>query len=370
MNSEQAANLLARYCNDECTPAELELVEAIFSKLERSGQLDWTNMNKERITGELEQRVMAVLAINPDENSDSASPRIPVHRVHFMRRSFWRYAAALAALITGIWIYQQSRTPALLSQEKRFRNDLQPGSRRATLTLADGSQIAMTDTLAKLTIGEIKNQPKVSTTKGESFSLVLPDGTKIWLNSASSLHCAAGYGNGERRVLLTGEAYFEVLHDQKNPFVVQLPDGTLIKDIGTRFNIHAYNDEKVVRTTVLEGSVQVEAHGNQLALAPGEQAEYSAKKELKINEKVNLPGTVAWKNEQFLLDKTPIETIMQQVQRWYGAEIVYQDGKETDTTGYFGTLSRKTPVSHLLKMLEINGHVHFLIEGNKITVMK
>ena len=293
-----------------------------------------------------------------------------VHRVHFLRRPFWRYAAVVFLAIAGVYVYQRVRTPALLSQEKRFKNDLQPGSHRATLTLADGKQIPMTGALASLATTGTTGDINITTAKGETYSLVLSDGTKVWLNSSSTLHCPAVFEGDQRRVELRGEGYFEVRHDAKKPFSVQLPDGSLVKDLGTRFNIHAYGDEQAIRTTVLEGSVLVEAKGKELSLVPGEQAEYSTQEELTRHAKVDLPHTVAWKEEKFLLEATPISAIMKQVERWYGAEIVYRDNMQNDTTEFFGTLTRNVPVSQLLRTLEATGHVHFIIEGNSITVMK
>ncbi len=296
----------------------------------------------------------------------------PAHRVHFLRRPFWRYAAAVLVVIAGIYIYQRTKTPALLSQEKRFKNDLQPGSHRATLIKSDGSQVTMTGPLAALTTKETAGtgEVNITTRKGETYSLVLSDGTKVWLNSSSTLSCPAVFSDSQRQVQLRGEAYFEVRHDAKKPFSVRLPDGSLVRDLGTRFNIHAYGDEKAIRTTVLEGSVLVEAKGQELSLIPGEQAEYSEQEELTRQKKVDLPNVVAWKEEQFILSATSVPAIMKQVERWYGAEIVYQDGMQNDTTQFFGTLTRNVPVSQLLKTLEATGHVHFIIEGNRITVMK
>jgi ferric-dicitrate binding protein FerR (iron transport regulator) len=298
--------------------------------------------------------------------------RVPVHRVHFLRRPFWRYAAAVLVVIAGLYIYQRTKTPALLSQEKRFKNDLQPGSHRATLILADGSELAMTGPLAALKIKETAgtSEVRITTRKGETYSLVLSDGTKVWLNSSSTLRCPAVFSDSQRRVEINGEAYFEVRHDAKKPFSVKLPDGSLVRDLGTRFNIHAYGDETTIRTTVLEGSVLVEAKGHKLSLIPGEQAEYSEQEELTRRKKVDLRNTTAWKEDQFILEGTSIQAIMKEVERWYGAEVVYADEMRADTTEFFGALPRNVPVSQLLGLLEQTGHVHFIIEGSRITVMK
>lgn len=324
-------------------------------------QLQNREFNLDAPPAAVHDRIQAFL-----DRETTAAPG-PVHRVHFLRRSFWRYAAVVAVAVAGVYVYQRAKTPALLSQAQRFKNDLQPGSRKATMLLADGSRVAMTDSLALL---NTKEEIHITTGKGETYSLTLSDGTKVWLNSSSSLSCPVTFSGGARRVKFSGEGYFEVRHDEKNPFSVELPDGALVKDLGTRFNIHAYSDEKAVRTTVLEGLVKIEAKGQAMSLIPGEQAEYSEREDLTRHAKVNLPSTVAWKEEKFVLEATPVSEIMKQVERWYGAEIRYQDNMQTDTTEFFGTLTRNVPVSELLKTLEATGHVHFMIEGNRITVMK
>lgn len=296
-----------------------------------------------------------------------------VHRVHFLRRPFWRYAAAVLVVAVGIYLYQRSGTPALLSQEKRFKNDLQPGAHQGTLTLPDGSSVVLSDTFAMAPnpkYAGTASMAKLTTRRGETILVRLSDGTRVWLNSSSSLSYPAVFSGDRRQVELSGEAYFEVKHETARPFSVKLPDGSLVKDIGTRFNIHAYVDEPVIKTTLLEGAVQVEAGGKELLLQPGQQAEHAAGKDLMVQEVPNLQNTVAWKDDEFRLEATNIQTIMLQVEKWYNAEIVYQDAMQNDTTEFFGSLPRNVPVTQLLKVLESTGHVHFTIEGKKITVMR
>jgi ferric-dicitrate binding protein FerR (iron transport regulator) len=270
-------------------------------------------------------------------------------------------------------MYQRMRTPELLPQAQRFRNDLRPGAHQGRLTLADGSSVLMNDPMA--IAARLRQQApstivKLTTTRGESFSVTLSDGTKIWLNSSSSLAYPAAFNGNSRQVELSGEAYFEVKHDAAKPFSVKLPDGSQVKDIGTRFNIHAYANEPAIKTTLIEGAVEVEARGKQLLLKPGQQAEHTAGQDLTVHEAPDQKNTVAWKDDEFRLQATDIRTIMLQVERWYNALVVYKDDMQNDSTQFFGTLPRNVPVSELLKMLESTGHVHFMIEGNKITVMK
>jgi len=382
MDNNRFTELLNRYLLDRMTDQEgAELADLLKTPgfqdefQRRIGeQLQNREFDLEEPPAGVEARIQAYLdreiggALAQGDGVRSA----PVHRVHFLRRPFWRYAAAVLVVIAGVYIYQRTKTPALLSQEKRFKNDLQPGHHRATLILANGSEVVMTDPLASLKIKETAGPGEVhiTTRKGETYSLVLSDGTKVWLNSSSTLSCPAVFSDSQRRVEINGEAYFEVRHDAKKPFSVKLPDGSLVRDLGTRFNIHAYGDEKTIRTTVLEGSVLVEAKGHELSLIPGEQAEYSEQEGLARRQKVDLRNTTAWKEDQFILEGTSIQSIMKEVERWYGAEVVYTDRMRDDTTEFFGALPRNVPVSQLLGLLEQTGHVHFIIEGNRITVMK
>jgi transmembrane sensor len=385
MNNSRFIELVNLYLQDRMTEREGHELAELLQHSDRQQQLEG-HIYEQLKTGEFDleeppsavfQRIQAHLGqqiggetAHRESTLPGESTRATEAPVRKMSRPRWRYAAAAILLVLGgLYLYQRTSSPTLLSQEKRFRNDLQPGSHGAILTLSDGSRVPVKDTLAALPATG-KGEIHVATGKRETWSLVLPDGTKVWLNASSSLRCPANYSDGQRHVELEGEAYFEVRHDEKHPFSVGLKDGSQVKDLGTRFNIHAYGDEPAVRTTVLEGAVQVEAKGHELSLVPGEQAEYSASEELKRNLRPDLQNVVAWKEEQFDLNATPINEIMRQVERWYGAQIVYQDKMDQDTTEFFGTLTRNVPVSQLLKTLEATGHVHFIIEGNKITVMK
>ena len=300
----------------------------------------------------------------------------PVRRAAVIKRPLWRYAAVVLLVVAGTYIYQRLVTPGmppgLLSQEKRFKNDIRPGGRKATLTLADGSRMLLTDSLGLPAGAETAKtgEVQISTGMGQTYSLILADGTKVWLNSLSALRCPLVFTGSRRMVQLSGEAYFEVVHNAKMPFSVRLPDGSQVKDLGTCFNIHAYSDEPVIKTTLFEGAVQVEDKGREISLAPGEEERHSAKGKPELLKVVNLPGTVAWKEDEFILDGTCMQAIMQEVQRWYGAEIVFADNMQHDTTAFYGSLPRNVPVSKLLRLLELTGQAHFTIEGKKITVMK
>ena len=372
MDNNRFAELLNLYLLDSITDREgaelagLLAQPAYQSEFERrvNEQMQKRELDLEAPPAAVHNRIQTYL------DREIMSRPAPVHRVHFLRRPFWRYAAVFVLVVAGGYLYQRVRTPELPSQARRFKNDLQPGRHGATLMLAEGNKVPLIDSVGMWKKTGGRGDISITTKKGETYSLVLPDGSKVWLNASSTLRCPVVFAPGQRRVELSGEAYFEVTHDAKNPFSVKLPDGSLVKDLGTRFNVHAYGDEKAIRTTLLEGSVKVEAKGQSLALIPGEQVEYSAQETSIRRARVNLKNAVAWKEEQFVLEATSIQEIMRQVERWYGATIIYQDNMESDTTEFFGLLTRNVPVSQLLKTLEATGHVHFIIEAHTITVMK
>jgi ferric-dicitrate binding protein FerR (iron transport regulator) len=171
----------------------------------------------------------------------------------------------------------------------------------------------------------------------------------------------------ERRVTITGEAYFEIKENAALPFVVATNNKGEIQVLGTQFNVNAYEDEPVVKTTLLEGAVQVKKDGATLLLKPGEQAQLTMAGDLTRTKDVDMEETLAWKNGKFSCKNKALEDIMRQVARWYDVEIVYED-RITDR--YTASVARDVPVSSLLRYLELSEGVHFRIEGKKITVVK
>jgi ferric-dicitrate binding protein FerR (iron transport regulator) len=215
----------------------------------------------------------------------------------------------------------------------------------------------------------------VTTPRGKQFSVVLPDGSKVYLNSASSISYPAAFTGNERRVTVSGEFWFEITKDKSKPFRVAINSsaaGKVIGEVevlGTHFNLNAYEDEAAIKTTLVEGLVKVSANGKNAFIKPGQQAAFSpaGNTEIKIINDADIDQVTAWKNGMFLFKKDDIETIMRQISRWYGAEVVYQD----KIPGHFGvTLSRNQPVSKILEKLALTKDVQFEIDGNKIIVKK
>lgn len=301
-------------------------------------------------------------------------------------KRFWQYAVAAAAvviLIIGIYFYQvtgnKKETPPVAIQKQ----EIMPGSDKATLTLDNGTVIELGNEGSDTTISErvkvlrkdgevVYSQNALQTEvvyhtlavprKGQ-YKLALSDGSKVWLNSESSIRYPISFPGKERRVFVTGETFFEVAKDKEKPFRVVSGD-IAVEALGTRFNINAYANEPFFVATLVEGSVMVTKGSKENILKPGQQARLTAK-DFTITA-AETDDVTAWKNNQFRFTNTPIDAIMRQVERWYDADVVFQD---TVNLHLNATIGREVPVSKLLHIMEETGQAHFKIEGKKITVM-
>lgn len=207
----------------------------------------------------------------------------------------------------------------------------------------------------------------LETPRGGQYQLALPDGSRVWLNASTRLYFPTAFKPGERKVRLSGEAYFEVKSDPKNPFIVETSTGALLRVLGTSFNVSAYQEDDRETTTLLTGSLQVTRNQSQALLKPGQQATVNAQEIVHVQE-VETSYAVAWKDGFFMFNREPIKDIMTKISRWYDVEVVYQ-GPVTETR-FWGTVSRFSQVSDVLKMLEATGRVHFTIEGRRVYVKK
>jgi transmembrane sensor len=342
-----------------------------------------------------------------------------VHKLPFGKRYWWIAAAALLLLTSMIALLtirpkkQQDITGKGRQPSPVY--DAAPGKNGALLTLADGSTIVLDSAangalaqqgstqLIKADNGKLTYSPSTSTgaareetvyntittPRGRQFQLILPDGSKVWLNAASSLTYPTAFTGNERKVTLTGEAYFEVTSlpgktGKKMPFLVDMstiPGGKVngtIEVLGTHFNINAYHDETSIRTTLLEGSVKVSpvfssqlaAHnlsrhsGSSQLLSPGQQAQLSNDK-LSIVTNPDLEAVTAWKNGVFNFHKSDLPAVMRQLSRWYDVEVVYQGAVPGRLFG--GEIERNLHLSKVLKILSKMG-VQCTIEGKKLIV--
>lgn len=266
------------------------------------------------------------------------------------------------------------------------QSTVSPGGNKAVLRLTDGSEIildsAQNGTLAsgpstkiiKLSDGQVSvftngeavaaANNTLTTPLGGQYAITLADGTRVWLNSASSLSFPSAFNGSERKVELVGEAYFEVAKSRRQPFRVMV-NGSEVTVLGTHFNIMAYADEDAVQTTLLEGSVKVRNERGSSLLKPGQQAQVKGADAIRVREDVDTEQVLAWKNGLFQFEKTRIETIMRQLARWYGIEVVY-NGKVNDH--FTGTISKQVGIEKVFRMLELTGAVHFSITGKHVSV--
>jgi transmembrane sensor len=298
----------------------------------------------------------------------------------------WSYAIAAAIIIlvvVAIYIYQGAGNKNGTITIASDKQDIMPGSTMATLTLGNGQQIKLSSDRADTTIN---NQIKVLSKDGQlvynqgtviselvyntltvprkgQYKLVLPDGSKVWLNSESSIRYPVAFTTNERKVFITGESYFEVAKDKTKPFRVVAGD-ILLEDLGTQFNVNAYNNEPYFAATLIEGSVKVTKGAKENILQPSQQAQVTNNDFRVTNTDVG--NVIAWKNNLFKFSGTSIDEIMRQVERWYDADVEFKDNVSLHLNA---TIERGVPVSKLLHILEQTGQVHFKIDGKKITVM-
>lgn len=300
-------------------------------------------------------------------------------------------AAIFIALAVGAYFYlaPQPNYPVATSVKKV--NDIAPPlGTKAVLTLADGTKIVLDSTgngilavqgnvkITKQGIGGVSymgtpagkvSYNTLSVPRGSRpLNLTLSDGTRVWINVGSSLTYPTAFTGKERKVTMTGEAYFEVAHNPSMPFLVQHNDAT-VKVLGTHFNVNSYEDESTERITLLEGSVRVSQGTSSGLLKPGQQARINndGNNGIKIVNDVDMNEVMAWKDGKFMFDKnTDIYTIMRQVSRWYNVDVEYQ-GKINQR--FWGAISKDVNVSQVLKILEAAGGIKFKVKENKIIVM-
>jgi transmembrane sensor len=297
-------------------------------------------------------------------------------------------AAAAMLLVLGIGFYFiKSGKPVSDSNYSAAANKIAPGRQGATLTLASGKKIRLADAangkladqsgvrIVKTADGKLVYQVTsaagdpaelntLSTANGQTYTVVLPDGSKVTLNAASSLSYPSSFAALDaRQVELSGEGYFEIAKDKHHPFVVR-SNGQQVKVLGTHFNINSYPEEGNTQTTLIEGSLLI---NNKILIRPGEQAQGSgAALSVKPADTSNV---LAWKDGYFQFDQQDLGTILRRVSRWYDVQIVYQDSDRAAQL-FSGAVSRYANIAKVLDALAMSQEVKFKIEGRRVTVTK
>ena len=311
-------------------------------------------------------------------------------------RKYWWAAAGAILLIasSAILFYSSNKgvgTKKDVAVSKKVAPDVtadpQPGGNKAQLTLADGSIILLDGTAngllaeqgtAKIIkkadgqlLYDVTGAPTtdilyntLSTPRGGQYNITLPDGSKVWLNSASTIIYPTSFNGKERKVEILGEAYFEVAKDATKPFRVKMNEME-VEVLGTHFNINGYQDESFVRTTLLEGKVKVRSGAVENLLNPGQQAQLGKNGNIKLLKNVNVEEVMAWKDGNFQFEDADIYSVMRQLARWYDLEVAYSGRL---TKHFVGSISRDVNLSQVLTMLQQTGEVKFSREGKKIIV--
>ena len=398
MSNDRLAYLLEQYAADASTPQE---TKELFEWIKRSKD---ETLLKEKIkklwSGHTNNKQL------PDVDWDAIYTKI-VNTPIIGKRYVWPRIAAAAVIIVllsaGVYYISSNHNVKIASKktQQQFKNnDVAPGGKKAVLTLANGTQIILDSAgngaltqqgnvkIIKLNNSQLlynslngsSTLPKtgevlyntISTPRGGQYQVVLADGSKVWLNAASSLRFPTSFTGGERKVELTGEGYFEVVHNAAKPFKVSLGklDGAEIEVLGTHFNVNAYDDETAIKTTLLEGSVKVRKGSSSKTIRPGEQAQMENYGNSKIIiQAADVDAAIAWKNGRFIFHGENIQSVMRQLARWYDVDVNYE-GNVIDEE-FVGVINRTryVNISEILNMLEKTRTVSFAISGHDVTVM-
>lgn len=381
---KQLESILKRYSEGMATPEETDFLEQYYDYLQDRPGL--STLLTEGENKNAEQQNWERLSAQIEEPFHTITP----HRVSFYTR--WRTIAAASIILFiglgGWYLLSNKNDQQQQAVKETVSNDIKPPQEnRATITLTNGQTVYLDSAaigsladqgsvkLVKLANGKIayhnvsnetvKEQVYNTLTNPKGSRVVdmtLADGSRVWLNAGSSITYPVMFAGNERTVVITGEAYFEVAHDKLKPFKVSKSD-MQVEVLGTHFNVNAYDDEKNIKVTLLEGAVRLKTNGDSKILKPGEQALVSGN--ISILESVDMEAVMAWKDGRFKFSSVDIETIMRQVARWYDIDIEYH-GKVEGTLS--GGLARNVNASQLFYVLELTDKVKFEIEGRKVIV--
>lgn len=384
MNKEEFVALYEKFLEGNCTAEEIEMLQLHHDEeIELTAALPDPNQeDTQRLYLMLKEKLANSI---PDQQGFAKKRRL----------QFLKIAAIFLVVISAaiyITFLQKSSTIKPVELVKTSTSKIIPGGNKAYLTTGNGNVITLdglkNERLATqngVAVDKVKDgllrynkiadmggsndfvdYHTITIPRGGQYQLLLSDGTKVWLNSASTLKYPVKFSKNERTVQLTGEAYFEVAKDKTKPFKVNVDDLD-VKVLGTHFNIMAYKDEKAIKTTLLEGSVQLTTPHKQVMLKPGEEGRLSYGSGSIDVQQVDAEEAVAWKEGYFVFDNEDIHTIMKRISRWYDVEVVFPPNFKRASFG--GTVSRFKDVTQVLKSLELTGSVHFEIKERRIIVM-
>ncbi|HEX7905430.1 MAG TPA: FecR domain-containing protein [Chitinophagaceae bacterium] len=390
---DRIPKLIAGYLRDNLTASqqqelfdwvnETEVNRLYFSKATDEKLLTekFKHFNREDITPRLDKTLESI-----DHDSKPTSKSI------LLRMKRYAIAACLMLIASSLVFFltrvSTKKEIAATNTTTTNNNDVQPGIEKAVLTLSDGTKITLDNTtngtiaqqgnavvmkedgLLAYNLDQAKFQKEIlyntlTTARGEEFrSLVLSDGTKVWLNSVSSIRYPTSFIGDERNVEITGEAYFEVAKNPSKPFKVKA-NGIEVKVLGTHFNVNAYNDEPTTAVTLIEGAVELKNEDGTQLLKPNQQAKGSSIGKIELINDPNIDAAIAWKKGYFLFKSLTVPGLMRQIRRWYNVEIIYEGNIPQER--FVGKISRNSNLSELIKALKAEG-LNIVFENNKIII--
>ncbi|HWB91604.1 MAG TPA: FecR domain-containing protein [Puia sp.] len=395
MNKRDFIRLLDKYLAGLASREEEEFLLHVYERYQDSQQ--WDSREMEMINS-LEDKMFEKIRLGIRGSGDSVRPADTVAPIPKRARSLPRILiAASVILLIGLglrFLIKPRHTAAVAARNPVPAKDFSPGGNNAYLVLANGEKLALNQAkigllarqgnraVIKKDDGQIiyandtAGPPaqgiivlnKIIVPVGGQYKVVLPDGTDVWLNAASSLEYPVEFSGGKRLVRLTGEAYFQVAKNSAMPFVVNVDDKVDVDVLGTHFDIMAYEDEGTISTTLLQGAVTVadRAHPvNARVLKPGQQAEWSDNAKIEVKT-VEAEDAIAWKDGRFLFVNEDIHSIMRKLARWYGIGVEYSSSLKNKS--FDGSISRDKNLSEVLKLMELTKSVHFTFGEKKVVV--
>jgi len=386
----QHSEIFQKFLDNQVSPEEIDDLKKLFDSADENELRELVGNALQQHEGSpVENEEVRLRAIFDNVLREKGRKKYKLNTTYLIR-----IAAALGFMLIGVYLFSYYYKSDKDDNNKKITlNDIVPGKNGATLTLANGKKIPLNDaangeiakqagiTVSKTADGQLLYQGDgnsagihahntLTTAKGETYTLTLPDGSKVWMNAASSLTYPAALVEGRlRRVKLAGEAYFEVTKDKTHPFIVET-DKQLITVLGTHFNVNSYNDENETKTTLLEGSVKVALLADTLKSAVLKPNQESVIVSGGISVRDADPElAIAWKSGFFMFDDENLESVMKKITRWYDVQVIYKD-PSIRSIPFLGTMSRYDNISKVLQILERTHVATFELEGRIITVKK
>ncbi len=398
MQKEEIALLVHKYLNDTATAEERAALQDWYESAAEENQTWFAEVRNEETLLKVAMysriaRELGFEAVDAEEKGKlQLWPRI---------RIAVGIAAAVATIAFGVWFFTYREVASSLAprNDDWAKNDVAPGRNGATITLGSGEVIALSDTRKGVVIGdgsltyddgsEIASQARndgqggnpssgvnpslrgtkqspvemtASTAKGQTYEFTLSDGTRVWLNADSKISFPSQFSGKERKILMSGEAYFEVAKNKARPFIA-IANNQEVEVLGTHFNISSYSNEASIKTTLLEGSVRI---NKKTILKPGEQSAVDKAGSISVAA-VDVEKAVAWKNGKFVFRDENIASVMRKLERWYNVEVIYQG--DFSNTSFTGSISRGEHISKILDKISYINKVHFKVSGRRIYVM-